>query len=46
MIKRYDIRPRRKRQSGNGHESGDSGEPRRNGSLSTPLTPAGALEEK
>jgi hypothetical protein len=47
MIKRYDIRPRRKRQPGNGHESGDNGgEARRTGSLSTPLAPAGALEEK
>jgi len=46
MIKRYDIRPRRKRQPGNGHESGDNGEPRRTGSLPTPLAPAGALEDK
>src|SRR5205809_1730289 len=38
MIKRYDIRPRRKRQPGNGHESGENGsEPRRTGSLSMPL---------
>ena len=47
MIKRYDIRPRRKRQPGNGHESAENGsEPRRTGPLSTPLTPAGALEDK
>jgi hypothetical protein len=48
MIKRYDIRPRRKRQPGNGgHEGGENGgEPRRSTPLSTPLTPAGALEEK
>ena len=47
MIKRYDIRPRRKRQPGNGHENGENGgEPRRTGSLSTPLTPANAFEDK
>ena len=49
MIKRYDIRPRRKRPSNgpNGHESGpDSGEGRSQTSISTPLTPAGALENK
>jgi hypothetical protein len=49
MIKRYDIRPRRKRPSNgpNGHESGpNSGEGRSQTSISTPLTPAGALENK
>ena len=46
MIKRYDIRPRRKRQPANGHEGGETGvEPRRT-ALPTPLAPAGALDEK
>ena len=48
MIKRYDIRPRRKRQPGGGHEGGgeNGGEPRRSAPMPTPLTPAGAFEEK
>jgi DNA-binding NtrC family response regulator len=50
MIKRYDIRPRRKRQPGNGHDDGNehNGETRRPSPpvVSAPLTPASALEEK
>ena len=50
MIKRYDIRPRRKRQPGNGHDAGSehNGESRRPAPpvVSPPLTPAGVLEEK
>jgi two-component system response regulator PilR (NtrC family) len=47
MIKRYDIRPRRKRQAGNGHDAGSehNGEPRRP-SPPAVLTPAGVLEDK
>jgi hypothetical protein len=50
MIKRYDIRPRRKRQPGNGNDAGSehNGESRRPAPpvVSPPLTPAGVLEEK
>ena len=43
MIKRYEIRPRRKRTTGNG-AGGD--EPRTSPAVAGPLTPAGAFEEK
>jgi DNA-binding NtrC family response regulator len=49
MIKRYDIRPRRKRQAGNGHDGGSehSGEPRRQTPPAvSPLPPAGVFEDK
>jgi two-component system response regulator PilR (NtrC family) len=49
MIKRYDIRPRRKRQ-GNGQDGGegDGGEPRRTASsgVAGPLTPTELFEDK
>ncbi len=47
MIKRYDIRPRRKRQPSNGHDgnSDQATEPRRSPPL-PPLTPAGAFDDK
>jgi two-component system response regulator PilR (NtrC family) len=44
MIKRYDIRPRRKRQGG-GNDGGQDAQPRRT-DLAGPLTPAEALDDK
>jgi transcriptional regulator with PAS, ATPase and Fis domain len=46
MIKRYDIRPRRKRHSGGPDGSADAGPDESAGGTPDPLTPAGAYNEK